>query len=373
MCNAGASTINDTEGDRSKAAAPSTSTGGEESVWKMFAGFASVTTVGMMVATIVLATKDNGSTTTTAAAMTSTDTSTNDVMAVIRGPPTGENVCDGQKPDLPNVQCVIDQVFQTGEQSGANVTKGYNGMRNSSAVPITTPYFEAGLCPVNVHWHLGAEHLSVGEFDEDGNGPTDIQERRKLAGKERQGFQCSMYDETEEKFTKPFDWKHCDSSMEVGQTYEVHWPHSAAGACGTVNQYQTPFYDGVFCVDGVLEDTASQIGVQSQVYTIVNDEDYYYPDLIRGMIVDGDFGSDVAMYTGSTTGTSRDNEVCSQFAPITWQVDRKCHMISASTFDKMCSDMKAQRDDMSGDLYAHGARELVSDDNAANNHANLRA
>eukprot|EP00959_Pyramimonas_sp_CCMP1952_P361950 7580033-Pyramimonas_sp.AAC.1 len=25
---------------------------------------------------------------------------------------------------------------------------------------------------------------------------------------------------------------------------QVHWPHSAAGACGTPNQYQTPFYDG---------------------------------------------------------------------------------------------------------------------------------
>ena len=24
-------------------------------------------------------------------------------------------------------------------------------------------------------------------------------------------------------------------------------PHSAAGDCGTVNQYLTPFYDGVFC------------------------------------------------------------------------------------------------------------------------------
>ena len=369
MCNAGANTVTDTEATRSKDAAAPTSQ--EESVWKMFAGFASVTTIGMMIATIVLATKDNSSSSPSPSpAMTSSAVT---AVTEIRGPPTGENVCDGKKPDLPNVQCVIDQVFQTGEQAGANVTKGYNGLRNTTAEPITVPYYQAGLCPVNVHWHLGAEHLSVGEYDESGKGPTEIAQRRKLAGKERQGFQCTLYDEADEKFTKPYEWKHCDSSMEVGQTYEVHWPHSAAGACGTLNQYQSPFYDGVFCMDGVLTDTASQIGVQSQVYTIVNDEDYYYPDLIRGMIVDGDFGTDVAMYTGSTTGTSRDNEICSQFAPITWQVDRKCHLISASTFDKMCADMKAQRDDMSEDLYAHGSRELVSDDNAANNHANLRA
>ena len=40
--------------------------------------------------------------------------------------------------------------------------------------------------------------------------------------------------------------------MRVGETYEVHWPHSALGACGTPLQYQTPFYDGVFCNAGKL-------------------------------------------------------------------------------------------------------------------------
>jgi len=89
------------------------------------------------------------------------------------------------------------------------------------------------------------------------------------------------------------------------------------------------------------------------------------------MIVDGEiFGTDMAIYTGSTTGTSRDNEICSQYAPITWQVDRTCHMISASSFDKMCADMKSQRDDMSDDLYAHGSRILVDDSLTADNQQN---
>ena len=77
--------------------------------------------------------------------------------------------------------------------------------------------------------------------------------------------------------------------------------------------------------------------------------------------------SDVAKYTGSTTGTTRNNQICSRYTPITWQVDRKCHLISASTFDKMCQDMQAQRDDMSYDLHAHGSRTLVEDHLAANN------
>merc|ERR1711907_571520 len=208
---------------------------------------------------------------------------------------------------------------------------------------ITTPYYEAGLCAVNVHWHIGAEHLSEGEYDATGTGPT-------VTHAYREGFRCKKYDASDAKFTKPYDWKHC-VDMVVGQTYEVHWPHSAAGACNTPYQYQTPFYDGVFCKDGIISlsplNTFQKIGVQAQVFTIVNDERYYYPDLMRGMIVDGDYGKDIAYYTGSTTGTTRSNEICSRYTPITWQVDRKCHLISASSFDKMCADMKAQVDDMS--------------------------
>jgi hypothetical protein len=258
-------------------------------------------------------------------------------------------------------------------KAGADVSVGYQGGLNTTWEPITDPYYKVGLCPVNVHWHLGAEHRSEGEYDEtfDANGPADS--HRHLEEGARQGFRCKHYDASDEKFTTEYDWQHC-IGMHVGETYEVHWPHSAVGACGTLNQYQTPFYDGVFCnIDaetfGTLtpENIKDAVGVQGQVFTIVNDEAYYYPDLMRGMIVDGEMGQEITKYTGSTTGTTRDNEICSQYAPITWQVDRKCHLISASTFDKMCADMKAQRDDMSDDLYAHGSRELVDDALAANN------
>lgn len=103
-------------------------------------------------------------------------------------------------------------------------------------------------------------------------------------------------------------------------------------------------------------------------FFIVNDEKYYYPDLMRGAIkTSTTYWTDVAKYTGSTTGTTRNDNVCSQYTPITWQVDRKCHMISASSFDKMCFDMKQQPADMSGDLHPHGARELVDQKMTANN------
>jgi len=291
------------------------------------------------------------------------------------------NACAGAKIALEDGLCADLEVVP---QSGANVTRGYVGQVDmGEMVPTTDAYYKKGMCPVNVHWHLGTEHYSVGQYDENGDGPHGNIDRpewadRALASAEgeervRDGFRCHHYDETKEEFTKTYDWKHC-VGMEVGETYEVHWPHSSAGACGTVDQYQTPFYDGVFCnldMEGLSNMTEQQIarnvGVHGQVFTVVNDESYFYPDMIRGMIVDGELGKDIHYYTGSTTGTTRDNVMCSRYAPITWQVDRRCHLISASSFDKLCYDMKMQRDDMGDDLHAHGSRELVMGNYVADN------
>ena len=160
--------------------------------------------------------------------------------------------------------------------------------------------------------------------------------------------------------------------MYVGETYEVHWPHSAAGACGTKWQFQTPFYDGVFCRDGIITiaplNTFKTVGVQGQVFTIVNDEEHMPPEnLMDHAWKDDTHWKDVAKYTGSTTGTSRDNQVCSRYTPITWQVDRTCHKVSAKAWDEMCKKMKEQKDDMSDDTHAHGARAFVTNKMVANN------
>lgn len=49
---------------------------------------------------------------------------------------SGENVCAGKKPDLPNVECVIAAVENVGPQSGANVTVGYRGEMSVSSTII---------------------------------------------------------------------------------------------------------------------------------------------------------------------------------------------------------------------------------------------
>ncbi len=105
------------------------------------------------------------------------------------------------------------------------------------------------------------------------------------------------------------------------------------------------------------------------MFTVINDDFYYYPDLIDSWIVDEalGYGQEIAIYTGSTTGSSVNNDVCSAYSPVTWQVDRKCHLISASSFDKLCFDMKNKKDDMKDDLSPNGARELVKPEFVANN------
>ena len=256
-------------------------------------------------------------------------------------------------PRLANVESVIDGVPNVGPQSPVNVTNGYNtGTFVTDAVPLTTTttMTQNGLCPVTVQWTLGAEHLSVGQYDPDGSGPSTA-----LDDNNSDLHQCSLYDETDPGFTTPYNWQYC-LDMQVGQTYELQWPHSAVGACGTVFQYQTTNYlDGVFCR---IEDldiatpgaTALQIAIQAQVFTIINDEEYYYPDLLRGMIVTGDYGQDVVAYVGSTTASSvlannnnnNNNNLCSQYSPISWHVDRQCRLISASSMDKLCADLLQQ-------------------------------
>jgi hypothetical protein len=283
--------------------------------------------------------------------------------------------------------------------SGAGLVLGPEGLN-----PILVDYKETDLCPVNVHWHLGAEHRSEGQYDEDGSGPggyvtgdvvvfeddhssMDMSgDRRKMAAQvgdaynsddapksARLGLQCKHYDEGDAKFTTAYEFKYC-KDMQVGQTYEVHWPHSAAGHCPTAEdpnptwQYQYPFYDGVFCKPGVISlgaeppfNVNQKVGVQGQVFTIVNSEEEMYQndDLFHGAWQDDTHWVDVAKYIGSTTGTSRNNEVCSMYSPITWQVDRTCHMVSAQSFDKMCEKMAHVKDDMTEDMHPHGARELV--------------
>lgn len=196
----------------------------------------------------------------------------------------GANPCAGAKVKLDNINCTLAQF----EQSGVDVTANDGTLDAKTRVPITDDYITTTLCPVNVHWHLGSEHRMAGQYDETGTSHSGNQSKKKdrrLAEyvQERYGFACKFYDSSDVTHTTEYEWKHC-VNMHVGETYEIHWPHSALGDCGGAYQFQTPFYDGVFCnwkpggyslnrsvdekADKVInaQELANSVGVQAQVF-----------------------------------------------------------------------------------------------------------
>jgi len=318
----------------------------------------------------------------------------------------GNTTANAMKGKVVNLPCFEDNTDITinafnKPQAGADVTAGAvtGGIDSSGMKLIEGDLKDAGLCAVNVHWHEGAEHRSVGEYDETGLGPGLGNEgyhgpsaggsygRRLGTGGQTQGHHCHHYQDLSPAQKAPYNWKYC-KNMHVGETYEIHWPHSAAGACGTKWQFQSPFYDGVLCndpavlgvytADNTLANMGSAVGVEGQVFTVVNDDAYDVHLGLDGAIKGGgldanddrQFWKDVAVYTGSTTGQSRDNnQFCSVYSPITWQVDRKCHKISAKSFDNLCAQMLMQADNPNDghDLEPHGARLTVTPELTATN------
>ena len=63
--------------------------------------------------------------------------------------------------DLPNVPCA-----DADAQSAYDVTEGSVGLMDPALDPIPD-YNAAGMCTVNVHWHIGAEHRSEGQYTEE--------------------------------------------------------------------------------------------------------------------------------------------------------------------------------------------------------------
>ena len=257
-------------------------------------------------------------------------------------------------------------------QAAADVTVGSTGDLKAALSPIETPFTEVeGMCAVNVHWHLGAEHKNTGTYDIPGADWITMH-GQTLEGENEPGNFCRGYDASDAKYTTEYEFEHC-SDMRVGHTYEIHWPHSNLGMCGSEWQYQTHFMNGVLCkaneanlspadaVVSVFETKTTKIGVQAQVFTVVNDSAYDYPDWEPLNGWNTALANDVAIYQGSTTGQKRGNESCrATGGMVTWQVDRGCHLISAKAFDNLCKAMKAQKADMSGDTHPHNARQTTA-------------
>jgi hypothetical protein len=216
---------------------------------------------------------------------------------------------------------------------------------DGNASPIGNADDAKNLKHVNTHFHLGAEHKSSGEYDKLHVTPSG---RRLLDASTEYGFYCDDVSWIQPLSTTAYDWQYCENT-EVGKTYEVHWVYSSGGASGDIT-------DGL---GGALAyQNNPTVTVRAQVYHVVNDATYNVAGLVDGWKFPALQAIDTVTYSGSTTGRSYNNDDSCSPLQVTWQVDRKCQAISASSFDDMCKAMKDRG--MSADLEPHASRDLVS-------------
>jgi len=291
--------------------------------------------------------------------------------------------------DAPLVQALQNILCEDAKsQSPIDLAPGPDGVLDDRLDEI--PDFDAAnMCTVNLHWHLGAEHEIVGgyhstcDFDHPGLPSKDTADDPPAHHCELActpgalpyssvGKMCyrgkELWESQDPLVTNEYDCKYC-VDMHVGLTYEYHWPHSNLVHCQSEWQLQTPFIDDVLCdattggVDAatalklIFEDEAVRIGVEGQIFSVVNSEDpahseyaYQYWAGLYGM--NKKIAKDVAYYKGSTTGDGADNEICrGTVGFVTWHVDRECHLIEAATLDEFCRQrIEVPADDMSGGI-----------------------
>jgi len=230
------------------------------------------------------------------------------------------------------------------------------GNKTPKAATLTDA--QANFLPLtNVHFHLGAEHKSDDYSNDTDSRAYDAAPggRRLAEGAVRPGFMCDTAGLSESQ-TAPYVFQHCRGDVQVGKSYEVHYVHSSAGY--TSEELEGADQDGI---DDGLGGAANGRGllnpmivVQGQVFQIVAGAENV-TDLLHGWTVVGHENS--VMYSGSTTGESHDNAVCSPYV-ITWHVDLACHRVSPEAFDNLCRQMN-ETYQLVADLYPHGSRKLL--------------
>jgi hypothetical protein len=211
--------------------------------------------------------------------------------------------------------------LQAYPQSPRDVFDGSLGDRSPRGSKPVCAKPLANLDMVNIHFHEGAEHKSIYEYDIPAGTNDGVNEG---------GWLCHTEGLSTDQM-QPYDFQYC-RNVKVGSTYEVHWVYSSGGP-----EYED--YGGEKILTDGLNDafalnTNPFIVVQSQALLLVSDDAFDDDNLRWGMT---NF-TDMADYVGSSTGTSYSNENCSPLS-ISWHVDRKCRMLSASSFDNMCRIM----------------------------------
>lgn len=247
---------------------------------------------------------------------------------------------------------------------------------------------EAGaeLTLTNVHYHLGAEHKTDEIYDSTLSETFDRETAhgRALSETPRPGFMCPVQEYTAEQLAG-YNFSSC-KGMEVGKTFEFHFVFSSAGReHGEGDDYQHLITDGLGSAANGRGLLNPMIIVRALSFLVLNDDEFDVPAFAPGGSYDQAVQRNVndgvdrtllrhfmdqkdvlapeatdlnnfVRYSGSTTGETYDNEVCSPYT-VSWHVNTKCLEISAKSIDDYCKIM--DKYGVEKDLGVHGSRKLV--------------
>ncbi len=234
------------------------------------------------------------------------------------------------------------------EAKAANLCKGYgpqtprdissnegSNVRSFSMAPSSE---KMNLC--NIHFHTNAEHKGPGFSVSAGSGKYG-------------GFKCNATSKlTEIELKDPANGHGACHGVKPGDTIEVHWVHTSCDV--------EPGEGLGSCLSEQC--TNPQLRVETQVFLLVNDPNAadfdtfdYRGNMSKGLhqakSIPTESGEPV-VFTGSTTGPSYTEEVCSPMQ-VTWSVRPSCMNINIASLNTWCKSNSFNEN------HAHGVRQLV--------------
>ena len=221
--------------------------------------------------------------------------------------PAEENQCIGAGPQSPR---------------DIDVSAGSNSVIFNEAPSIS----DMNLC--NVHFHRNAEHKAAAysTFVKDGDNS---------------GWACQE-PAPGRLADKHAEYKGCEGIAE-GDTIEVHWVYTT---CDINTHGVKPLGGGLnACLTTMCPNPELRVVAQVMVLEKNGKEKFSDKSPIK-------HSDPTVVYTGSTTGTTWNNNHCSPLQ-VTWDVKETCDTLDIDDFSKWCGHNKYN------EKHAHGVRDLV--------------
>ena len=217
-----------------------------------------------------------------------------------------------------------NECIGAGPQSPRDIDKAAGG--NPVIFEKAPVIADMNIC--NVHFHRNAEHKSAdySTFVKDGDNS---------------GWACK------EPAAGRLSEKHAEHNgcegIAEGDTIEVHWVYTT---CDTETHGVKPMGEGLnACMTTMCPNP--QLRVVAQVFVLEKDGKLKFSETPLK------HNDPTVVYTGSTTGTTWNNNHCSPLQ-VTWDVKKTCDTLDIDDFSNWCSNNKYK------EKHGHGVRDLVT-------------